>query len=254
MNRTMLAAAIALSFGCGTAHAAGSCPAFPPPTAKFEALPSALDRDMSKTGNEISAAAGDGEGKWRYEVYTPELAGSLSRKVQMQQAPGGALCGALAEVTFKLGFKRKIAVAKETADNACVADAFASQADPVIKAEDAALASFGASIPAKYAADIAAIGTVQGADQDAIQAPVREKLSALFNDKIYPEFEKAVTTARKAVDVKDWKPAECNGDTKKIVDSMSGVRAKNSDTTTSNPTAGTPQQPKQPTYSGGGGH
>jgi hypothetical protein len=251
MNRTMLAAGIILGFGCGTAHAAGSCPAFPAPVVKFEALPSAPERDLSKTGKEIAAAAGDSGDKWRYESYASEVTGSLTRKVAMQQAPAGAQCGALAEVTFKLGFKRKLAVAKEAADNACVADAFASQADPVVKAEDAALNSFSASIAKTYAADIAAVGTVQGANQDAIQAPIREKLSALFNDKIYPAFEKQVADSRKTADLKDWKPAECNGDTQKIVDTLSGsVHVRKFDTPV-NPTAVAPQQPKATPPMGG---
>ncbi|HVJ52865.1 MAG TPA: hypothetical protein VM689_10405 [Aliidongia sp.] len=250
MKKTLLVAAIALGFGSGTAYAAGSCPAFPAPTIKFEALPGTPERDTSKTAKEISAAAGDSSDKWRYESYNSEVTGTMSRKVAMQQLPGGAgMCGGLAEVTIKLGFKRQIAVAKEAADNGCVADAFASQAEPVIKNEDATLAAFGASLATTYKADIAAIGTIQGADQDAVQGPIRDKLSALFNDKVYPAFEKQVTEGRKSIDLKDWKPADCNGDTKKVVASLSGTPAKNADTNSNTNVA--PQQPRQPTYSGG---
>ncbi len=251
MKKTMLAAAAVLALGSGAAHAAGSCPAFTPAVVKFQVVDNPIERDASKGAKEIAAAKGDGSDHWRYQDYSVEDSIATSRSVQMQQLPNnGPMCGALAEVNFKLSFKRKITVAKESADNACVEDAFASQAQPIVKAEDAAAAQFGNSLDATYGKDVRAIGAVQGADQAAVQAQIRDKLSALFNDKIYPAFEKQIAESHKSVNLADWQPADCNGETKKIVASLKGSETK-VETPPANPNAVAPPVPQAPSYRGG---
>jgi hypothetical protein len=244
MNKPMLAAALILGFGAGTAHAAPSCPAFAAPAISFEALTIPVERDLSKSAHELSGSAD----KWGYQVYSPGLVSSLDSGAQVAKLPDGSACGAASKAVFKIGFKRKIEVASEAAGNACVADAFASQADASIKAEDDALAAFGATIPSLVESDVAAIGTIQAADQQAVQAEVSKRIAVIFKTKILPAFTQRIADADKSVDFSKWKPAECDGDTKKIVAKMSAP----ADSKNAQPAAKAPQSTGSG-YGGGGG-
>jgi hypothetical protein len=214
MNRLILAAAGMLALGSGSAVAA-SCPAFPPPVIKFVPLPSDVARDTSKTAKELGATtASPGPQPVRYEH---DLDASVARAVAIQKLPDGTICAGLQEVDIKLGFKRKIDIAKEFADNSCVANTIADYEAPAVKADDEALAAFGATIPQTYGADVNAIGTNAGKDQDDAQKPLLLKVSALLKDKIYPAFEKQVGDSAAKVDLSKWQKAPCDGATDKAM-------------------------------------
>lgn len=245
MKHTILALAGLLALGNGGAFAA-SCPAAPPPVIKFVPLPSDITRDTSKTAKELGAtSASPGPLPARYER---DLSGSSARAVSMQKLPDGTVCASLQEVDFKLGYKRKIDIAKEFAENSCVADTVADYETPVVKSDDAVLVAFGATIPKAYAADVNAIGTSSGKDQDEAQKPLLQKVSALLNDKIYPAFEAEVAAATGKVDVSKWQKAPCDGATDKAFASIS-VKPES---LTNNKQAQVPQT-QQPSYSSGAG-
>jgi hypothetical protein len=251
MNKTILVAAGVVALACGNAYAA-SCPAFAPPQIKFEALPSPVERDVSKSAKEIAAARGQEQPL--PSTYEGVVAGSMSRAVQMQPLPDGTICGALQVITIKLGYKRKILLAKEVAANTCVAETVADYQTPGLKADEETLAKFGASIPTTYAAEINAIGTATGKTQDDVQQPIKDKASTLFNNTIIPAFEKQAAAERAKIDLSAWKPAPCDGDTQKIFDAIFGKNMDSADNKHNNPTSA---QPKAPAigagYGGGGG-
>jgi len=248
MNRLILATAAGmLALGSGGAFAA-SCPAAPPPVIKFVPLPSDVARDTSKTAKELGATSSSpGPLPARYER---DLAGSSARAVTIQKLPDGTVCASLQEVDFKLGFKRKIDIAQEFAANSCVADTIADYETPVVKSDDAVLASFGATIPQTYAADVNAIGSNAGKDQDDAQKPLLQKVSAVLNDKIYPAFEQAVGAATTKVDMSKWQKAPCDGATDKAFASIS---VKPEALTDSKP-AQVPTTQNNNNYGGRGGH
>ena len=125
---------------------------------------------------------------------------------------------------------------------------FRSYEMPVVKSDDAVLVAFGATIPKAYAADVNAIGTSTGKDQDEAQKPLLQKVSALLNDKIYPAFEAEVAAATGKVDVSKWQKAPCDGATDKAFASIS-VKPES---LTNNKQAQVPQT-QQPSYSSGAG-
>jgi hypothetical protein len=218
MNRLILATTGILLLGSGSALAA-SCPAAAPPVIKFVPLPSDVARDTSKTAKELGATSSSpGPLPVRYER---DLSGSSARAVAVQKLPDGTVCASLQEVDFKLGYKRKIDIATEFAENSCVADTMADYETPVVKSDDAVLAAFGATIPQAYAADVNAIGSNAGKDQDDAQKPLLQKISALLNDKLYPAFEQQVAAATPKIDMTKWQKASCDGATDKAFASIS---------------------------------
>ena len=64
-----------------------------------------------------------------------------------------------------------------------------------------------------------------------------------------PAFDKQIAESHKSVNLADWQPADCNGDTKKVVASLSGTPTK-VDTPPVNPSAVAPPV-QTPTYRGG---
>jgi hypothetical protein len=193
---------------CGQAHAA--CPSFPPPIVKFVPLASEIARDTSKTAREL---APDAKAKPMPANYTRALSGAAAQSIALQKMPDGTVCAALQEVDFKLGFKRTLYVAQEFATDRCVADTVADFETPVVNSDDDALARFGAGIPEMFAADIAAIGSSAAATADEAKQPLMAKVSAVWQDKIFPAFSQAVGTAAAKVDMGRWQKASCAGAT-----------------------------------------
>jgi len=218
MHRLLLVAAGAAALGYGSAQAA-SCPAFPPTAIKFLAVTSPIERDTSKTAKELAAM---GTATRPQPVkYEHEIAASALRSVGLQTLPDGTVCAALAEITFKLGFKRKLYIAKEFSEDSCVAATMADYESPLIKSDDDVLAQFGATLAQTYAADVAAIGTNADKNKDEVQKPLLAKASALLNDKIAAAFEQDVNAATAKVDLSKWNKASCDGATDRALASIS---------------------------------
>jgi hypothetical protein len=217
MHRLLLVVVGAAVLGCASAQAA-TCPAFPPTAIKFLAIPSEVVRDTSKTAKELGAMST--ANRALPVSYDHQLSGSALRSVALQTLPDGTVCAALAEITFKLGFKRTLYIAKEFAADSCVAETMADYESPLIKSDDSVLAQFGASIPQAYAADVAAIGTNTDKNKDEVQKPLLAKASALLNDKVEAAFEQQVNAATAKVDVSTWNKASCDGATDRALASI----------------------------------
>jgi hypothetical protein len=244
MPRLLLTAFGAMVFA-GSAQAA-TCPAFAPPVIKFVPLPSDLQRDTSKSAKELGDASP--KPKPQPASYDRQLSGQASRAVSIQKQPDGTVCAAIHEVDFKLGFQRKIYIAQEFAADSCVADTVADFEAPLVKSDDEVLASFGASIPQTYAADINAIGTGIGKSDEEAQKAVVDKVSSLWKDKIFPAFSQHLQDAAAKVDLSKWQRAPCNGATDKA---FAAINAKPGDLTDNK--TGQMQQQQQQQRSGSSG-
>jgi hypothetical protein len=243
MYRLVLTAFGAMVFAGGAQ--AATCPAFAPPVIKFVPLPSDVERDTSKTAKELGAAGASA--KPQPASYDRQLSGQASRSVSIQKQPDGTVCAAIQEVDFKLGFQRKIYVAQEFAADKCVADTVADFETPLVKSDEDVLASFGASIPQTYGADINAIGTSTGKSSEDAQKAVVDKVSSIWKDKIFPAFSQHLQDAAAKVDLTKWQKAPCNGATDKA---FAAIDVKPSDL---NKFAGQQQQQQQQRTGGYGG-
>ncbi|MEI9985917.1 MAG: hypothetical protein WDN69_23665 [Aliidongia sp.] len=157
-----------------------------------------------------------------------------------------AIAPAVQIVHVKLGFKRKIYIAKEFASDACVAKTMADYEAPAVQNDDAVMAAFGAALEKTYGPDFNAIGPNAGPTSDEAQKPLLEKASAVFHDKIYPGFEQEVVAAGGKVDFSKWQKDPCDGATDKAFASIS-VKPESLKT---NKQTTTPQV-QQPNYGGG---
>jgi hypothetical protein len=218
MFRFLLVAAVA-ALACGGARAA-TCPDQPPPVVKFVALPSDVERDTSKSAKELAAL--DAATKPLPSRYEDSLSSSSARSMTLVTNPDGSVCASLKEVDLKFGFKRKIYVAQEFAGDACVAETIAAYQMPLVKADDDALAAFGAALAQTYGADVTAIGTGVGPNKDEAQKPLLDKMSALVKDKIFPAFSKQVVDGETKADRTLWKADPCGGATDKAFASING--------------------------------
>jgi len=232
------------ALGCGSAQAA-ACPAFPPATIKFEALPSNVERDTGKTAKELASMRSATDPL--PVTYDRSIAGSATRDVGIQKLPDGTVCAAVQVVHVKLGYKRKIYVAKEFAQDECVANTMADFEMPAVKNDDAVLAAFGASLDKTYGAELNAIGTNAARSSEDAQKPLLAKASALFQDKIYPAFEQQVVAGAGKVDMSKWQKASCDGATDKAFASIS-VKPEQLQNSKQTQAPSTPQ----PAYTGGG--
>jgi hypothetical protein len=217
MFRFLLVAAIA-ALACGSARAA-TCPDQPPPVVKFIPLPSDVERDTSKTAKELATLGA--VTKPQPSRYEDSLAASTARSMTLVTT-GDTVCATLKEVDIKFGFKRKIYVAQEFAGDACVADTIAAYQMPLVKADDDALAAFGATLAQTYGADVTAIGTGMASNKDDAQKPLLDKMSALVKDKIFPAFSKKVEDDEAKADRTQWKAEPCAGATDKAFASING--------------------------------
>jgi hypothetical protein len=216
MFRFLLIAAVA-ALACGGARAA-TCPNQPAPIVKFDPLPSVVERDTSKTAKELAGLMA--VTKPQPSRYESALAASTARSMTTLTNPDGTVCASLKEVDLKFGFKRKIYVAQEFAGDACVAETIAAYQMPLVKADDEALAAFGAALAQTYSADVSAIGTGLAPNQEDAQKPLLDKMTALVKDKIFPAFTKQVTEGEAKADRTQWKPDPCGGATDKAFASI----------------------------------
>jgi hypothetical protein len=199
-----------------TGARAQECPAFPPPVIKFTPIASVLTRDISKTALELA----DGSARPVPAGYGRSLSGATAQSISLQKMPDGSFCAAIHEVEFKLGLKRTIYVAREFADQACVADTVADLEMPIAVSDEETLARFGASIPQTYAAEIAAIGAVGSPSEDTVKKPLMEKLSAVLKDKIAAGFSQEISAATAKIDMTRWQKEPCGGATDKAFASI----------------------------------
>lgn len=213
LHRILAAALVAAGLACGSAQAA-SCPAFPPATITFVPLPSEVQRDTSRSAKDIAATSATPD-KAKPVSYEHTAAASVAHKDSVQKLPDGTFCAGVSEVIFKLGYQRKVFIASELADNQCIVNTVVDFEAPQIKADDDALAQFGAGLSKTYAADVKAIGATTGATQDDAVKALKEKVSALLNNKVYADFGKQVAAATATVDTSKWQIDKCDGATAK---------------------------------------
>jgi len=216
MTKTILAGLIGmLLMGLGASAKAASCPAAPPTQIAFEAAPSPVPQDTSASAKDLAiklGADGDHRTPGHYEAT---VAVSAKRDTAIAKLPDGTVCAAVAKLTVKVSLDRKLWLASELNDNACVLQAFADEYGQQAKADDATIADFGKTTVPTFQGQVAAIGWQSAPTQEAAVKAVGDKIAPIMS-AIQAKFLEQRTAAQSKIDLSKLPAESCDGATAKI--------------------------------------
>ncbi|GGF02413.1 hypothetical protein GCM10011611_04880 [Aliidongia dinghuensis] len=204
-----------LLLGFGAAAHAASCPAAPPAQIAFEAVPSPLTQDTSATAKDLALKAGaTGTDRRTPGFYDASVGFTAKRDAAIAKLPDGTVCASLAKLTVKLSLDRKLWLANELTDNACVLKAFADEIGGQAKADDQAVAQFQTVVPT-YQPQVAAIGWQTAKSQDAAMQAIADKAAPIMQ-ALQAKFVEIRAAAQSKVDLSKLPAEDCDGAMAKI--------------------------------------
>ena len=204
-----------LLMGLGATAQAASCPAAQPAQIVFEAVPSPLPQDTSASAKDLAVKLGAGPDRRTPGYYEAAASFSARRETAVAKLPDGTVCAALAKLTVKISFERKLWLASELAGNACALKAFAGPYDAQAKADDDTTAQFGQTIAAAYQSQLAAIGWQTAKSQDDASAAISTKLPPILAD-IQAKFGDQRDAAQSKIDLSTPPADKCDGATETL--------------------------------------
>jgi hypothetical protein len=202
-----------LLLGAATGAEAASCPAAPPVQIAFEAPSSPLAQDTSLSAKEVAAKRG-GEGL-SPAFYDAGIVTSSRRDNALAKLPDGTVCAAVAKLTVKITLERKLWLASELKDDACVLNAFATQYGARSKTDEDVIAAFGKTVAERYKAEVAAIGWQKAPSQEAALKAVADKVSPIMS-QIDDKLTEERTAAQTKIDLSGMPADGCDGNTEKL--------------------------------------
>jgi hypothetical protein len=216
MTKKILAGLVGiLLLGYGAAAEAAPCPAPQAAQIVLDAAPSPLAQDTSASAKDLALKTGATDADRKTPgYYDASISMTARRDSAVTKLPDGTVCAALVKLTVKLALDRKLWLANELTDDACVLKAFADEFGGQAKADDEAIAQFQAAVPS-FQPQVAAIGWQTAKTQDAALQEVTEK-SAPIMSALQAKFAEIRAAAQSKVDLSKLPPEECDGATAKL--------------------------------------
>lgn len=213
MTKTIVAGLVGmlLLLGFGAAAEAAPCPAPQPAQIVLEAVPSPLPQDASASAKELALKMGaDGPDRRTPGFYDASIGYTSRRDAAVQKLPDGSVCATLVKLTVKLSLQRKLWLASELNDDACVLKAFADEFGGQAKADDDAIAQFGQTAVPSFQPQVSAIGWQVAKTQEAALQEIADKVAPIMT-ALEAKFVEARTAAQ--AKIAPWKmPTEdCDG-------------------------------------------
>jgi hypothetical protein len=197
--------------GFGATAEAAPCPAPQPAQIVLEAVPSPLPQDTSASAKDLALKAGaDSADRKTPGFYDASVALTSRRDAAVQKLPDGSFCAALVKLTVKLSLERKLWLASELNDDACVLKAFADEFGGQGKADDEAIAQFGQTAVPSFQPQVSAIGWQVAKTQEAALQEIADKVAPIMT-ALQAKFVEARTTAQAKVDLSKLPAEDCDG-------------------------------------------
>ena len=204
-----------LLMGVGAAAQAASCPAAPPAQIAFEAVPSPLPQDTSASAKDLAAKLGAPPDRLAPGYYQASVGFGAQRATSIAKLPDGTVCAALAKLTVKISIDRKLWLASELNDNACVLKAFATSYGAQATADDDTVAQFGQTAVQTFQPQVAAIGWQTSQNQDHASKAISDKIGPILS-AIQAKIEEQRTAAQGKIDLSKLPADGCDGATEKL--------------------------------------
>jgi hypothetical protein len=216
MTNKIVAAVIGmLLMGLGAGAQAAGCPAAPAAQIAFEAVQSPLPQDTSASAQELAIKLGSDDKHRAPGYYEASVGLGARRDTAIAKLPDGTVCAALAKLTVKITIERKLWLASELKDNACVLQAFATSYGAQSKADDDTVAAFGQTVARSYQSMVSAIGWQSAATQDDASKAISAKLGPILA-AMQTKFEDERTSAQSKIDLSKLPADGCDGATEKL--------------------------------------
>ncbi len=158
--------------------------------------------------------------------YDASVAMSARRDAAVQKLPDGTVCAALVKLTVKLSLERKLWLASELKDDACVLKAFADEFGGQGKADDEAIAQFGQTAVPAFQPQVSAIGWQTAKSQEAALQAIADKVAPIMT-ALQAKFAETRAAAQSKVDLSKLPADDCDGAMAKIAPKVVNAAPRN---------------------------